>query len=402
MRPTSTSLLTLVAAAGLALASVATVSPAMASDAAASEPAAASVTEAPKPPSVTVLKVGKDEIVENLIVSGSFAAREEILVNPLIEGAVVTEILAEEGDTVKRGQVLVQLSRSTLEIMLEQNLASIGRADAGIAQAQAQIAEAQATLTEARNALDRTQSLRSRGVSTAEQLDQRQAAAKSAQARLTSAQQALAIAQAEKRTNEALQNDTELKLSRTQVKATADGIINRRSVKIGGIASAQGDAMFRIIENGDIDLVADVTDSDLPRLSVGQGVRVTVAGAREPMEGKVRLISREVDNVTRLGRVYIALPSNSNIAIGSSGRGMVEIARSTNVTLPFSAMSFTDGKAQVQVVKDGKIESRTVTTGIEGDLSIEIVEGLAEGETVVTRAGTFLRDGDAITPVMPN
>jgi HlyD family secretion protein len=355
---------------------------------------------APKPPSITVIPAKRSEIVETLIVSGSFVPREEILVVPEVDGLAVVEILAEEGDTVKKGQSLARLSESAIDVQLAQNTASIARSDASISQAQAQIAEAEASLTDSRSGLDRTRALRRNGVSTVEQLDQRQAAFNAATARLNSAKQLLAIAQADKKATEAQRDELDLRKARTEIKAPADGVISRRSIRIGGVASMQQDAMFRIIEDGDIELLAEVTEGDLPRLKIGQKVTISIAGSRDGIEGSIRLIAPEVNNLTRLGTVRVAIPKGSRVAMGSFGRGIVEVARTNGVSLPMTAVTFRRSDAIAQVVRDGKVEVRTVKTGLIGLGMVEIVEGVKDGEQVVSRAGTFVRDGDVVTPVL--
>ena len=90
-------------------------------------------------PSISVLVAQKGKIAENLNVTGSFAAGELVLVTPEVEGFAVTDLLAEEGDTVKKGQVLARLSSLQVEIQIAQTKASLARNDAAVAQAQNQI-----------------------------------------------------------------------------------------------------------------------------------------------------------------------------------------------------------------------------------------------------------------------
>jgi HlyD family secretion protein len=355
--------------------------------------------EAPKPPNITVLSANRREIVETLIVSGTFMPREEILVQPEVDGQAVVEILAEEGDTVIKGQPLARLSASSVEVLLAQSTASLARSDASISQAKAQIAEAEASLNDSKSSLERTRALRRNGVSTVEQLDQRQTAFNAATARLNSAKQLLAIAEADKKATEAQRQELNLRMARTEIRAPASGVISRRTIRIGSIASMQVDAMFRIIEDGAIELMAEVTEGDLPRLANGQKVAISAPGLDGSIEGSVRLIAPEVSNITRLGTMRVALPKDARVKIGAFGRGIVEIARSSGIALPMPAVTFHREGANVHVVANGKVSLRKVTTGLVGEGMVEIREGLKEGESVVARAGTFLRDGDIVTPV---
>jgi HlyD family secretion protein len=368
-------------------------------------PAAASAQGAPVTgPSVTVTKAKVTEIVQSVVVSGSMIARDEVLVQPEVDGLAIVEVLAEEGDRVAIGQVLARLSRTTLEVQKAQSDAQIARADAGIAQANAQIAEAQANLVAADNNFDRTKALRSSGNVSNETYDQRAAIARAAEAKLNSSKQALAIAMADLALAKAQGRDIEVRLGRTEIKAPQGGIVSRRSAKLGATASMTPGAepLFRIVAEGAVELEAEVAEVELPGLKLGQPVAVTPAGATQALAGTIRLIAPEVDKASRLGRVRVALIGNPPVAIGSFARGVIETGRKAAVTLPLSAITYARSGATVQAVSGGKVTTKKVELGLAGDGRAEIASGITEGETVVARAGTFVRDGDIITPVATN
>ena len=355
-------------------------------------------------PSVSVTQAQTTEIVQSVVVSGSVVARDEILVAPEVDGLAIIELLAQEGDKVAEGQVLARLSRVTLDVQKAQNDAQIARAEALMAQARAQIAEADANLVQANNAFDRTKALRESGNTSVETFDQRAAAARSGQARANSARQALAIASADLALAQAQGKDIAVKLARTEIKASRAGVVSRRTARLGAMASVlpQTDPLFRIIADGAVELEAQVAEVELPKLKLGQGVAVTPAGANDALAGTIRLIMPEVDKASRLGRVLVALDGNPPVAIGSFARGIIETGRKRAVTLPLSAITYNRAGATVQSVKDGKVTTKPVTLGLVGHGRAEIVSGIAEGETVVARAGTFVRDGDIVTPVATN
>ena len=355
-------------------------------------------------PSVTVTQAQMTEIVQSVVVSGSMVARDEILVAPEVDGLSIVELLAEEGDKVAQGQVLARLNRVTLDVQKVQNDAQIARAEALVAQANAQIAEADANLVQANNAFDRTKALRDTGNASIETFDQRAAAARSGQARANSARQALAIATADLALAQAQGKDITVKLARTDIKAPHAGIVSRRTARLGATAGmgAGAEPLFRIIADGAGELEAQVAEVELPGLRVGQGVSVLPAGAKDALAGTIRLISPEVDKASRLGRVRVALNGNPPVSLGSFARGIIETGRKRAVTLPLSAITYSRSGATVQTVKDGKVTTKPVTIGLAGGGRAEIATGLVEGETVVARAGTFVRDGDLVTPVATN
>jgi HlyD family secretion protein len=338
-------------------------------------------------PAVTVARVERRDISEEVHVSGTLVAREEILVTPEIDGLAVTEILAEEGDKVVKGQVLARLSRASLE-------AESAQAAATLAQSTAQIAEAQASVLETSQALQRSETLRKSGTSSAQQYDQALSAAQVAAARLNVAKETLKLGEAQKQL-------IDVRMARTEVRAPAAGIISRRTLRLGAIASMVADPAFRIIEDGAVELSAEVVDSTLARFKTGQNVRVLPAGFPEPLNGTIRLISAEVDPVTRLGRVRIALPVDAQPMLGAFASGVVEIGRHTALTLPISAVTFSGRNSSVQALDGNRVVTKAVTTGLRAPTRIEIVSGISESETVVARAGSFLRDGDLVTPIEP-
>lgn len=350
-------------------------------------------------PSISVLVAQKGKIAENLNVTGSFAAGELVLVTPEVEGFAVTDLLAEEGDTVKKGQVLARLSSLQVEIQIAQTKASLARNDAAVAQAQNQIEQAQITEERARADLARTAKLRTSGVSSVEQFDQRQASYDLASAQLSAAKLGLEVTKADRAVIDAQMADLDLKKSRTEIRAPIDGYISRRTAQIGGIASASKDAMFNIVANGIVKLLAEVPESDLPKVQLEQKASIVVNGLAKPIEGVVKLISPEVNESTRIGIVHIRVADGVRIPLGSFGRAEIALAASDGVTLPLTTVTFGEHGPTVQVVKNGKIEVRKVITGLVGTENIEITDGVEPGEQIVARAGSFVRAGDTVTPV---
>jgi RND family efflux transporter MFP subunit len=350
-------------------------------------------------PAVTVSRATEREVVESAVVTGTLVPREEVLVAPEVEGLRITDVLVEEGDAVERGQVLARLSRDLLEAQLAQIDASIARAKAGISQAENTIVQTEAAQVEATQALERARTLMRSGNTTEAVLEQRVSAARAAGGRLAAARDALAIAQAELRAAEAQRQEVQVRLDHTEIKAPRAGIVARKNARIGATASAAGDPLFRIIADGEIELEGEVTETQLVRIREGAPAQVTIDPGRV-VEGRVRNVSPEVNRTTRLGRVRIALPRDPALRVGAFARGTIELARRTGVAVPVSAVIYDTKGATVQVVVDNKVQARRVRTGLSADSVIQIEDGVRAGELVVTRAGSFLRDGDTVRPVL--
>ena len=353
----------------------------------------------PAPPTISVMEAVKKPIAEDLIVTGSFAAGELVLVSPEVEGLSVLEFNAEEGDTVKKGQVLARLSSSSVDISIIQTKASLAANDAAENQSQNQIEQAQISVDRTQADLNRTKKLRTSGVATQETFDTRQAAYDLAEAQLANAKIGLEVTKANRAGIEAQMADLDLKKARTEIKAPVDGYISRRTVQVGGIASGSKDPMFNIVANGTVKLLAEVPESDLPRVKVGQKASITVNGMDKAIMGEVKLISPEVNATTRIGLAHIKVADGIRIPLGAFGRAKISLAAAEGVALPLTAVTFGDNGPTVQIVKDGKVQVRKVITGLVGTDDIEITDGVAAGEIFVARAGSFVRDGDAVTPI---
>ncbi|QCK84786.1 efflux RND transporter periplasmic adaptor subunit [Phreatobacter aquaticus] len=349
-------------------------------------------------PSVTVATAVRGEIRETVVVTGSFVAREEVLISPEVEGLAIIEILAEEGDKVAAGQVLARLNRQMLDVQIEQNAAQISRAEAAIAQARASIAEATANKTLADQQLQRTRQLQQTGAASNDQLDQRQTASRSANARLDNATNALRLGEADLTLAKAQRSDIELRIARSEIKSRVGGTISRRTARLGAVASATGEPLFRIIAESAVELEGEVAETTFARLRAGQPAIVEAAGFDKPFAATVRLVAAEVNRTNRLGRVRLALAADERPPLGAFGRGTVEVARSQGILVPLSSVMFGQ-PATIQVVKNGVIETRQVTPGLRAEGRIEIRQGLAEGEQVVAVSGSFVRNGDKVTAV---
>ena len=358
--------------------------------------AASPVTE-PKPPSVTVVAATMGPIAEVAVLTGTLVPREEVLVSPQIEGLALIEILAEEGDSVAAGQVLARLSRDVLEATVAQNAAQTSRANAAIAQSRSGITEAQASRTQVDLALARTRDLLTGGNASREVFEQRQAAAQMAAARLDLANNALLAAEADRALADAQRRELLVRLARTDLRAPVAGIVSRRTARLGAVVTSAGDPLFRIIENGAIELEADVPEASLAKLRPGQPARIDTAGGSRT--GRVRLVSPEVSRTTRLGRVRVEVEGDGPLVIGSVARAGVEVARREGVLAPLSAVLFQADGAVVQVVRDGLVETRRVQVGLRAGALAEIQDGLSVGESVVSVSGTFIRGGDRVTAV---
>lgn len=350
-------------------------------------------------PAVTVVPASLREMVEQAVVSGTLVPRDEILVSPEIEGLRITDLLVEEGARVERGQPLARLSLEMIVTQEAANAAALAKAQAAIVQARSQIVQAEASKVEADQSLERARSLVRTGNATAVTLEQRVSAAQGADGRLDAAKGGLQMAEADLATAKAQGSEIALKRARTEIRAPESGIVSRRTARVGATATAAAEPLFRLIARGEIELEGEVPEVWMPRLKLGDAVRLDWDEGRT-LTGTVRRIDPEVDRATRLGRVRISLASDSALRIGAFARGKVEVSRRNGVAVPLSAVLYgADGGASVFVVEGERVQARRIVPGLSADGFMESRSGLEANESVVARASSFLRDGDRVRAV---
>ena len=358
----------------------------------------AAVSSEPLAPAVTVSRARLSEVIETVSVTGTLVPRGEILAGPEIEGLRIIEILVEEGDRVAKGAVLARLSRDALDAQLAQSDAALARSEAAIAQAQSQILLAEANAKLASADLGRAQTLARSGNSTQAILDQRVSAQRSADAQAQAARDALRASEADRKSIEAQRRELMVRISRTELRTPAAGIVARKNAKLGAVAGSAGEALFRIIEDGEIELEAEVPEARMGALAAAQKATITLADGAK-IAGKVRLVSPEVDRATRLGRVRITLSKSDGARIGAFARADVQVRRENAVTAPVSALTYGEKGVRILIAENGLVRERPVSLGLVDGARAEIRSGLKEGDEIVVRAGAFLRDGDSVRPV---
>ncbi len=182
------------------------------------------------------------------------------------------------------------------------------------------------------------------------------------------------------------------------VRSPVRGTVISSAATVGTTASARAQPLFRIAERGDMELLADTPVQSLLSLAPDQSAKVDIVGVGE-LPGKVRMVSRAVNPTTQLGQVRVFVGNDLRLRPGAYGRARIEVGRRCNPAVPLSALLFGPGGPVVQVVRDGRVETRRVTVGLLAAGQAEIREGLSDGDMVVARAGAFLREGDRVRPV---
>ncbi|SOE18520.1 HlyD family secretion protein [Hoeflea halophila] len=367
-------------------------------------PAGAADTETPATsgslaPAIIAVRAETTPITDRVLSNGMIAAREEVLVAPQVEGLAIESLKADIGDQVKAGSVLATLSKDQLILQRSQFEANRAKAMAAIAQLEAQLAEVQTNTRETVKASERARKLAAQGTYSTVQAEQAEAQATAAEARVRSVEESIKVAQADIAVIDAQMQDIELRLARSEVKAPVSGIVSARGARIGAIASAGAGPLFTIIRDGELELRADIAEADMHRVAEGQKVLVHLIGAERPIEATIRLVDPTLNTTTRLGMARIEIADDANLRAGMFADAEIIVASRDAVTVPVTSVNMTRSSASVLKIDDGVATRTAVTTGIREGGRVEIIDGLAEGDLIVAKAGAFVRDGDRITPV---
>ena len=356
--------------------------------------------QAPKPPSIRVVAAAEREITQSITATGSVMARSEALVGADVAGLLIEELYFDVGDVVKKGDRLARLDRSNLELQLAQIDAQGAQNEANLASAQSQTVDAEIAIKQAQEQLNRVAPLVKSGVASKAQRDNAQNALDSAKARFTSSQQAALVVQSQKAVIDAQRKQTELQLTKTELRSPVDGLVLARSAAIGQVVSGAGGPLFTVATDRAFELAAEVSEADLARLALGMDVNVTLPGRATPIAGTIRIVSPQVDSKSRLGTVKVTLPMDDGLRNGSFARGVIVLERKRVTAIPGAAVLYKGRDPFVQKIVDGKVISTPVKLGLRDNEFVGVMSGLNPGDVVISKAGTFVSDGDAVTPVL--
>jgi HlyD family secretion protein len=183
------------------------------------------------------------------------------------------------------------------------------------------------------------------------------------------------------------------------IKSPAGGVISYRSAQLHAPATARGDPLFRLIVDGEVELRAEVPALKLGKLAPGLSASVEIPGRDDLIVGRVREVPSVIDQRTQTADVRVFL-GDQKLPIGIFAKAIIIVGESCGANVPLSAVIYDDEGTVVQVVRNNQVETRRVRVGLLSEGNVEIRDGLKEGELVVARSGAFLREGDAVRPVV--
>ena len=402
-------------------------------------------------------KVSTRTMIETVKASGKVYPEVEVKVSPDISGEIV-ELNVNEGDSVKKGQILARIYADIYSTQRDQVAAGVEQARAQLSNSSAGIEGLKATLDNAKASYDRQKKLYTDKVISRSEFDQAEQAYRSAEANYNAAKEGLKGGQASIRSAEAQLARANKDLSRTTLTAPMDGVISLLAVKKGervvGTAQMAGTEMMRVADMRSIEVRVDVGENDIPKVKLGDTALVEVdAYTNRKFRGIVyKIANPNVATTTTTStdvtnyKVHIRLLPDSYADIVKAGKafpfrpGMsasADIQTKTNVAVlavPLNAVTTRDKSSDkapgekkddkpasdasavksvnaddnIQEVvfvlqKDNTVKKTPVKSSIQDLNYIQITSGLQGGEEVITgpysTVSKTLKDGTLVKVV---
>ncbi|MGB3467693.1 MAG: efflux RND transporter periplasmic adaptor subunit [Cyclobacteriaceae bacterium] len=399
---------------------------------------------------VDLAEAKKTTVIEKVSASGAIQPEVEIKVSPEVSGEII-DLQVEEGDSVEIGQLLVKIRPDNFQNALERSVAALNQQKANLAEARARKSRAQASYKRAELDFNRQKKLKEQNVISQADFETAQANYDIAREDLNSAEQSVIAAQYLVKSSSANVADARENLNLTTIRAPMTGIVSKLNVEKGervlGTSQMQGTELFRIADLRKMEVRVDVNENDIIRVSIGdtaiidvdsysymdkmfKGIVTQIANTANDKVSSDAVTEFEV-RIRVINESYRDLVEKENMKYPfrpgmTASVDIVTQQKDDIITVPLSAVTTRSDKDEksgrpgksddddeeeideeedlkeiVFVSVDGIAKKREVKTGINDFDNIEILDGLQEGDIVVT--GPFLvvskrlKDGDAIS-----
>jgi membrane fusion protein (multidrug efflux system) len=303
--------------------------------------------------------------------SGTLEPELAATVRAEVDGSV-TELRADDGQPVKRGQVLVRIDDTALR-------------DAYVS-ARAALRSAEATAQLARRNAERAQRLNAAGAVAQREVEEAEATATNADGQVADARARLASAQKQ--------------LGKTVLRAPFDGVVAQVTVSEGDVVQS-GASLLSVLGPATLRLEASVPAQDIAAVKIGTPVQFTVSGYEDrSFGGKVLRVSPAVDPATRQVRVIASIANAGGALVaGLFAEGRVATESRPAVVVPRAAIDSRGIRPLVVRLKGGRVERVEVETGLQDRVSerVEVRRGIVAGDTVLTGGAAGLPPGTPAT-----
>lgn len=350
------------------------------------------------PPRMKVVTLQKRDLTAQVYGNGTVEAKVLVGISSKITGRIGA-LHVDQGDHVKRGQLLASLESEDLIQQKQQSEAVVNKSAANLNVERANLQKARANLALAENNARRFTSLLEGGMVSRQEAEQYENVFHVAQEEVVRSSAAIEAVQMEQAANRAGLGFSRSKLTDTRIYAPQDGVIITRNLEAGATV-APGQVIYTLADPDTIWVQANVDESQLKGVAVGKSAVITLRSSPgEQWSGQVVRLGRQSDRVTEELQVDVAFnPPRKDFRLGEQSEVYITTEVKKQVlSLPSAALVIVDKKPGVWVVENGTLKFRVVTVGIKdrNDFT-EIAGGLDGNERVVLSAGpqkvTF-RDG---------
>jgi HlyD family secretion protein len=332
--------------------------------------------------------------------SGYVTARRRATVSSKVTGKVL-EVLLEEGQTVREGQILARLDDSQMR-------AALGYAEAQLAASRKSAAEDQARLVQAELTLKRREQLLKENVVGRAELDAAQSEVDSLKARIAYAQQQVLVAESQvhmQRTN----------LADMVVRAPFTGVAVSKDAQPGEMISpvSAGGGFTRtgigtIVDMSSLEIEVDVNETYINRVSPGQKVEAVLDAYQDwripahvittiPTADRQKATVRVRIGFDKLGDPRILPDMAVKVSfLRDDPAGTSAAPPAPSVIVPKAAIRTEAGRSIVFIVKEDRVERRAVSVGAASGDQVEVLSGISAGEKVVIDGPPALKDGDKV------
>jgi len=336
------------------------------------------------PPQVKFVTVEKRDLSAQVYGNGTVEAKVVVGVSSKITGRIV-ELYADQGDRVKRGQLLARLENEDVLHQQRQSEAGLNKTAANLGVERANLQKAKANLSLAEKNAGRFKILAEKNLVSkleAEQYDTSRQVAREEVARCQATIDAVGM---EQRAGRAGLGFARSKVADTLIYAPQDGVIITRDLEKGATVSPGG-SIYTLADPRTIWVKANVDESQLKGVSVGKKAVISLrSSAGEKLPGQVARLGHQSDRVTEELEVDVAFSEPlGNFRLGEqSDVYIVAETKKGAPALPSAAIVTRDKKRGVWVIANGKLAFRAVTVGIADRSNFtEIVAGLDGSEHV--------------------
>ena len=375
-----------------------------------SEKVQADAAKASEAPTVAVAKATVEDLSRALVLTAEFKPYQEVDLMAKVAG-YVKQINVDVGDRVTEGQVLAVLEIPEMADDRARAQAAIDRSQAEVARARDQVQQAQSAHDIAHLTYTRLSDVSKQkpGLIAQQEIDDAHGKDLVAEAQVSAAKSNLAAAQEQVHVNDADLQRIKTLFDYTSVTAPFAGVVTKRyadkgsMIQAGTSSSSQAMPLVRLSQNSLLRLILPVPESAVPTVHLGQQVDVRVPTLKRSFPGKVERFSEKLSVATRTMDTEVDV-TNSGLVIVPGMYAEVNLTleqRNKALTVPIPAIDLGSDDASGQVVvvtPENRIEIRKVKLGIQTAADMEILDGLREGDLVVTGNRSSLRAGQQVRP----